>query len=1066
MDLTEHISNIEKAIEYAQKDKSLELEMLFKSNGNNKVNTAKFTKLISKLKGMSSVFISKIIQQESLDITFEDKSINTRITLLTKSAIQNYCKNNNLKSINPKEMIFQDKQRVLYEDINDYNIRLNLKREKTPDEDKIKDLIRTSNGALKYFRYKKRYTLQTIDNLFNIDLTVVKSSTSREVRSDNTKRMKRDVKDHVKKYVIKPDYIVDFNSWYDSLKDTDFVELMGKKYTQLIAKKNVVSSNVFKNPMEYEIEIEYIGNKLPTELRVNNDVVFEKLVENTGYILQSLHDNYFIISEKQKSIFFDGYKSLVKDFRFIGPYAISLENHNILERNYADYYNTINIRKGYSVTDKADGERNLLVILPDNGVFLMSRKNVVKYMGCKINAPLTILDGEYITKTKDNKSICLFMAFDIYFYRGMDVRNNILFRSLEDKKKDRIDKSRLEYLSQLLEEIEIEHDLDSIQLSLEAKKFYYGNADPFNSQIEMIINKEKEEYNSLPEDKHEEKGKIMSNIKSFKGDTEIFDHVNTILSREYIYETDGVIFTPIYLGVGEESNVKKKNQYSGRWHQCFKWKPSDLNTIDFLVEIKKDDMGKEEINYSKNDVGSVVPYKTLILKIGYDPKQHTRYNAFRVMNEALVFTDSYHPIPFQPTNPYIKDTHLLYIPLDNGSIKCKNGMIVNDGDIIECLYNKDAVNHINKWIPLKVREVLTPNDFTTANNVWKTIHNPITQKMMTTGNIPVTNEEIYYYNINKRSSFVCKPMNDFHSYLKKKMIGLVSSSGYMLLDMSCGKLGDLNHWLDADLGMIVGMDLNRDNLENVDNGACNRVLSAYINNYSPLLDNILLIWGDSSKNMKKGLSAKDKLNKYYLDIIHGNVEIEKVYNSKLRRFHGICSDDVSFGFDVVSCQFSIHYFFENEKTLDNFLENVSNSLKAGGKFIGTCFNGSRILEALKGKNSIESSIKDKIIWKIDKKYSDDLNVLPNNSECLNKKIDVYLESIGTTTSEYLVNMEYLKLKCKQYNLNLVTMNSFREEFRTFLDESISYGDAAKMVPELQEYSFFNDYFIFENNLRL
>ena len=433
MDLTEHISNIEKAILYAQQDKSLELEMLFKDTANNKTNTAKFTKLVSKLKGMPRVFKSEIIQQESLDITFEDKSINTRITLLNKSAINNYCKNNNLRAIKPTEMIFQDKTRILYEDMNDYNIRLNLKRENTPDDATIKNLLSTSTGAFKYFRYKKRYTLQTVDNLFNIDLTVVKSSSSREVRGDNSKKMKKYIKDHVKKYVIKPDYAVDFNSWFDSLKDTDFVELMGKKYTQLISKKNVVASNVFKNPMEYEIEIEYIGNKLPKGLQVSNDIVFEKLIENTGYILQSLHDNYFIISERQKARFFNGYKSLVNDFRFTGPYAVSLEYHNILERNYPDYYNSINIRKGYSVTDKADGERNLLVILPDSGVFLMSRKNVVKYMGCKANAPLTILDGEYVTKTKDNKNICLYMAFDIYFYRGLDVRNNILFRSLDLK---------------------------------------------------------------------------------------------------------------------------------------------------------------------------------------------------------------------------------------------------------------------------------------------------------------------------------------------------------------------------------------------------------------------------------------------------------------------------------------------------------------------------------------------------------------------------------------------------------------------------------------------------------
>ena len=99
------------------------------------------------------------------------------------------------------------------------------------------------------------------------------------------------------------------------------------------------------------------------------------------------------------------------------------------------------------------------------------------------------------------------------------------------------------------------------------------------------------------------------------------------------------------------------------------------------------------------------------------------------MNESLIFDDSYHSVPFQPTNPYIKDTELLYMKIENGSLKCKNGMLVNDGDIIECLYNKDAKTHIKKWIPSKVREVLTPNDFITANNVWKTIHYPITKKI-------------------------------------------------------------------------------------------------------------------------------------------------------------------------------------------------------------------------------------------------------------------------------------------------------------------------------------------------
>ena len=50
-------------------------------------------------------------------------------------------------------------------------------------------------------------------------------------------------------------------------------------------------------------------------------------------------------------------------------------------------------------------------------------------------------------------------------------------------------------------------------------------------------------------------------------------------------------------------------------------------------------------------------------------------------------------------------------------------MAVCDGDIIECLYNPTAKGHFNKWRPLRVRDVLTPNDFTTANNVWRTFRN-------------------------------------------------------------------------------------------------------------------------------------------------------------------------------------------------------------------------------------------------------------------------------------------------------------------------------------------------------
>ena len=89
----------------------------------------------------------------------------------------------------------------------------------------------------------------------------------------------------------------------------------------------------------------------------------EKFIENVGYILQEVQDNYFLLAESKKDTFFKAYKSLVGSHKFSGPNNVTLEYHNAVQRSYTDYYNTVNVRKGYSVTDKADGERNLLNLM-------------------------------------------------------------------------------------------------------------------------------------------------------------------------------------------------------------------------------------------------------------------------------------------------------------------------------------------------------------------------------------------------------------------------------------------------------------------------------------------------------------------------------------------------------------------------------------------------------------------------------------------------------------------------------------------------------------------------------
>jgi len=60
------------------------------------------------------------------------------------------------------------------------------------------------------------------------------------------------------------------------------------------------------------------------------------------------------------------------------------------------------------------------------------------------------------------------------------------------------------------------------------------------------------------------------------------------------------------------------------------------------------------------------------------------------------------------------------------------------------------------------------------------------------------------------------------------------------------------------------------------------------------------------------------------------------------------------GFNISSCQFALHYFFENKRTLNGFLRNICECTKLGGYFIGGCYNGASIFEALKDKEPGES----------------------------------------------------------------------------------------------------------------
>jgi len=64
-------------------------------------------------------------------------------------------------------------------------------------------------------------------------------------------------------------------------------------------------------------------------------------------------------------------------------------------------------------------------------------------------------------------------------------------------------------------------------------------------------------------------------------------------------------------------------------------------------------------------------------------------------------------------------------------------------------------------------------------------------------------------------------------------------------------------------------------------------------------------------------------------------------------------------FDIVSCQFSMHYLFETEDKLRAFLKNVTCRLEPGGYFIGTTVDAERVIATVRERGGPEMAIGNK-----------------------------------------------------------------------------------------------------------
>ena len=54
---------------------------------------------------------------------------------------------------------------------------------------------------------------------------------------------------------------------------------------------------------------------------------------------------------------------------------------------------------------------------------------------------VSVFDGEYVLKDKNNKSMIMFAVFDMYFINGIDIRSHVFNRSEDQKELNKIKKA-------------------------------------------------------------------------------------------------------------------------------------------------------------------------------------------------------------------------------------------------------------------------------------------------------------------------------------------------------------------------------------------------------------------------------------------------------------------------------------------------------------------------------------------------------------------------------------------------------------------------------------------------
>ena len=292
--------DLTKYIKIALLEKNTELEYIYKGDFkiDDYLNLVSFCKEKYKKMDVVSTLDIKMVKTTGSKQSYHD----IRTTIMGIQNIKQYCKTEQLDDSMDLEFMektnyYKDSERYTI-DNEDYNYRINLKNEidLSIDTAQVINLRDNWDKSKKFFRFKKRNSFLTYDNLFRIDLTVTKSN-------------KKNNKGNSREY-------------YTTFKE----------------------ANILNNIEEYELEVEYVGNMLlNNEVNIinflNKTIRTNETIEN-GIPVDNIYESPTINDTKTNKIKLESLNKLVDQTEIYKTIESLISDEGGIE-SVIDQYNSV-----------------------------------------------------------------------------------------------------------------------------------------------------------------------------------------------------------------------------------------------------------------------------------------------------------------------------------------------------------------------------------------------------------------------------------------------------------------------------------------------------------------------------------------------------------------------------------------------------------------------------------------------------------------------------------------------------------------------------------------------------